>query len=279
MNGRPTSERRISVLMSYYANAIPRELDIALESLWRQTMRPYEIVLVRDGPVGRGLAQVVARWHRRIGHRLVLVENPSNLGLGLALRRGLRHCRSELVARMDADDISARHRLKCQYGFMAANPDVDVVSAWTAAFEENPEKILFVRKSPKSHEALARLARFRSPVSHGASMFRKDAVLAAGSYLHMSGLEDYHLWARMLKEGSRFATIPEVLYLVRWSRQRTSERRAGIKRALAQARLQQELCRMGFITPLRSLVNTSLRVLAAMLPSVVTHRARRLARI
>ena len=49
----------ISVLMSVYAAELPDRLDRALKSVWDdQTLKPDEIILVEDGPLGPDLQAV-----------------------------------------------------------------------------------------------------------------------------------------------------------------------------------------------------------------------------
>ena len=93
---------KYSVLMSLYKKEHPEYLQLALDSMINQTIKPDEIVLVEDGPLTAELYGVVEKYK----DALHIVVNETNLGLGLALNRGLEACRNELVARMDTDDIS-----------------------------------------------------------------------------------------------------------------------------------------------------------------------------
>jgi len=51
---------QVSVLMSVYAREKPEYLDLSLSSVESQTLKPVEIVLVEDGPLGGALEDVVA---------------------------------------------------------------------------------------------------------------------------------------------------------------------------------------------------------------------------
>lgn len=54
-----------SVLMSVYKRDNPRYLDIALDSIEQQTIKPNEIVLVEDGPVSEKIQSVINEHIRR----------------------------------------------------------------------------------------------------------------------------------------------------------------------------------------------------------------------
>ena len=50
-----------SVLMSLYSKENPQYLDIALKSVFEQTLLPNQVVLVLDGPIGQELIQFVVK--------------------------------------------------------------------------------------------------------------------------------------------------------------------------------------------------------------------------
>ena len=254
-----------SVLMSVYAGDNADDLAEAIESLFNQTAEPDEVVIVVDGPVGGEIEAVIEKTQNDRGGICKVHRFAKNMGLGIALAAGVEICSHDIIARMDADDISDSRRFEKQLAFLQANEDIDVVSSWLAAFEKERNQVLFYKKGPCSHDGISSLSRFRFCMNHPASVFRKKAILKAGNYQPFAGLEDYHLWARMLLNGSRMANIPEVLYYHRWER-RLLLRRSGITRAFQQVRLQREFLRMGFINHRQFVRNVVVRGLAAVLP-------------
>ena len=73
----------------------------------QQSRRPAQVVLVQDGPVPDDLAQEIRRLVEASPVPVTHVRIDANVGLGPALDAGLRASRHEIVARMDADDVSA----------------------------------------------------------------------------------------------------------------------------------------------------------------------------
>ena len=53
---------KFSVLMSLYSKENPEYLDKALNSVFQQTKKPDQIVLVLDGPIGDNLTKVVEKY-------------------------------------------------------------------------------------------------------------------------------------------------------------------------------------------------------------------------
>ena len=95
-----------SVLMSVYYKEKPEYLRQAIESIQVQTFPTDDFVLVCDGPLNDALDAVIAAKQREMGSALNVVRLTRNSGLGDALNKGIKHCKNELVARMDSDDIS-----------------------------------------------------------------------------------------------------------------------------------------------------------------------------
>ncbi len=264
---------KYSVLMSVYKGDRGDYFKAAMDSILAQTAKPDEIVLVKDGPVSTKIDNIINEYQKRFSHVLKVVSLETNKGLGTALAEGIKNCTFDIVGRMDADDISAPKRFEKQLTFLKNNPDIDVVSCFAAAFEETPEKVLFVKRGPLLHEHIAKKLRSRFCMNHASSMFHKKAVLAAGNYMPFAGLEDYHLWARMILNGVKMATIGQVLYHYRWEKG-LLKRRSGLKRAVQQISLQREFLRMGFINKPQFLRNIAVRSTAAILPVELTKRIR-----
>ena len=89
--------------MSVYAKENPSYLDQALESnLLNQTVRPSELVLVKDGPLTPELDAVVDRWVQRAENLdcppIQVVDLAQNVGLAEALNAVCRRvCMSWLL--------------------------------------------------------------------------------------------------------------------------------------------------------------------------------------
>ncbi|MBN1788514.1 MAG: glycosyltransferase [Sedimentisphaerales bacterium] len=264
---------KFSVLMSVYAGDRADYFKEAMDSIINQTAKPDEIVLVKDGPVGEELNGMIDNYQERPGGILKVISLEENKGLGTALAEGVKQCSFDIIARMDADDISSPDRFEKQLKFLKNNPDISVVSSYLAAFEQSPEKVLFTRRGPLLHKQIEKLLRFRFCMNHAATTYRKKAILSTGNYLPFAGLEDYHLWARMILNGTKMATIGQVLYYHRWEKN-LLKRRSGIKRAVQQIKLQRELLKIGFVTKIQFLRNVIIRSVATILPTCLTRQLR-----
>lgn len=230
----------ITVLMSVYKKENPTFLKAALDSIYTQTLKADEIVLVEDGEIPIALEEVISRYPD-----LRVVKLEKNLRLGRALEAGLKVCQHELVARMDTDDIMMPDRLEKQYRFMMEHPDIVACGGDIAEFTVE-DMILREKHMPTSPQDLYRYGKKRNPLNHMTVMFRKPVIEAIGGYRHFPGLEDYDLWSRLLANGYQIANIPEVLVKARIG-DRFASRRGGWAYFKRYLQLRKEQYRIGYL--------------------------------
>ena len=254
-----------SVLISIYKKENPAWFREALDSVFAQTIQPDEIVLVEDGPLTPELYAVIDEYSARYPI-FNIVKNETNLGLGLALQKGVLACKYDIIARMDTDDLLPMDRFEKQ--FAALKEGVDVVSCWSMLFEGTVDNVLAVKKRPENHENIVKLAHRRSPMCHAACLMRKDAVLKAGNYLHRQYYEDYNLWVRMIQSGAIFYNVQEVLYYIRTSNE-LLKRRGGFSYLKKELKYIREFYDMGFYSLSDLFINSAIRIIARIMPSSI----------
>ncbi|MBY6112815.1 glycosyltransferase [Halomonas sp. DP1Y21-3] len=206
-----------SVLMAVHYSDSSSFLDDAISSIWdRQTLRPEQIVVVKDGEVTLQINNVLERWRKKIGHSIFfVVELPTNGGLASALNAGLEVCRCDIVARMDSDDVSLPLRFEKQICFMRNNENIVAISSQVEECNLNLGEVHGVRKLPCNHEEIMLFAKKRSPLSHPAAVFRKQFIIESGGYPDIRKGQDYALWSLLLSKGYRLANLPSVLLKMR----------------------------------------------------------------
>lgn len=226
-----------SVLMTVYRADDPEFLRQSLESMLFQTAPSDDIVVVKDGPVPEELEQVITGLQQAHPGRIRPLQLPENVGLGLALNAGLQVCRHELVARMDADDISLPTRCEAQLAMFAEDPELDIVGCPVQEFSGDPSNIVGCRNVPAGHAEILRFARRRDPFNHPTVMYRKSKVLAYGPYDDYRKNQDTALWIKLLSAGCKGANCPEPLLLFRFDDKTYQRRKSWVNtRLLLQIR-------------------------------------------
>jgi glycosyltransferase involved in cell wall biosynthesis len=206
--------RVISILMPF-RNA-EATLAETLASIAAQSLSEWELVAVDDGSEDRS-AEMVRAFAAREG-RTVLVE-PGRVGLVAALNLGLERCAFPLVARMDADDVMHPERLADQRAWLEDRPDDSVAGSLVELFSDEPVtegSLEYIRwqNGCRTSVDIANERYVESPLAHPSTMFRREAVLAAGGYRDGDFPEDYELWLRMLERGATISKVPRML--LRW---------------------------------------------------------------
>lgn len=234
-----------SVLMSVYAKDNPDWVAQALESVLSNTVCPAEVVVVQDGPVPQTISRVLAEY---IGQypQIKLVPLERNMGLGLALQKGLEACSYELVARMDADDISLPDRFEKQLARFAQEPNLAVLGGAIEEIDGDSLQPVALRRVPCSDAECKKFLKTRCPFNHMTVMFKKSLILQAGSYQPFHLMEDYYLWARCAAKGYILGNLADIVLRARVNAAMYG-RRGGWKYFKSNMALSGQLRRLGLI--------------------------------
>ncbi|HDZ9392325.1 TPA: glycosyltransferase [Vibrio cholerae] len=254
---------KFSLLMSVYHKDSPSAFKDALDSLVNSVVRPDEVVLVEDGPLGDELQSVISSFSNKLPVKNVKLTN--NVGLGKALSIGLRECSHEWVARFDSDDICHPARFQTQVAFIQQHEYIDIIGTAIAEFEFDQADVHAYRKPPINHDEIVEYAKSRNPFNHMTVMYRKSKVLEAGNYQDNFLYEDYALWVRMINNGAVTANMPEVLVYARTGNG-MEIRRGGIKYAKSEILAQLGFYQIGFINKRQFYTNLLLRVPVRLIP-------------
>ena len=124
---------RISVLMGIY-NCAPT-LAEALDSMLAQTYQNFKVILCDDGSKDNTVA-VAQSYVSKYPDKFMLIRNERNMGLNYTLNQCHEYADTELVARMDGDDISLPERFEVEVNYLDTHPDCAVVSTPCTYFDE-----------------------------------------------------------------------------------------------------------------------------------------------
>ena len=273
-----------ALLVSVYDGDRPDYLRRAFRSaVDDQTVRPDQVVIVRDGPVRDELAACLDELRRDSPVPVTFVPLPRNGGLGPALDSGLAASWFDVVARMDADDVAMPERFEVELPLIE---HADIVGAGLLEFVADTDDIVGQRVPPTEPGQISRYARMHDPFNHPTVVYRRSAVLAAGGYGGLQLMEDYALFARMLAAGARALNVPEPLVFYRVGAE-AFKRRGGTGLLRSELRLQREFRRQGFTSRAEFVRNVIVRGGYRLIPwwcrralykPVVAHFAERLER-
>jgi glycosyltransferase involved in cell wall biosynthesis len=122
------------------------------------------------------------------------------------LNKGIDLARSELIARMDADDISYPARLERQYAYFQKHPDVALVSCWARVIDEEAR---FVRLEKYETPYYYYNLTFECWIYHPTVIYKKTAVNSIGKYTELYS-EDFELFWQISRK-YKISNVEEVL--------------------------------------------------------------------
>ncbi|HEX8560206.1 MAG TPA: glycosyltransferase family A protein [Pyrinomonadaceae bacterium] len=221
----------VSVIMPAYN--VAGFIGEALESVFAQTFKDFEVVVVNDGsPDTPELERALAPYRGRV--RYIVQENR---GVSAARNAGIRAARGRFVAHLDPDDLWEPGYLEAQLAEFERDPALDVVYPDALIFGDAPEaglRFMDWCRSEGEVTAEALLAQ-RCHVMCSVTA-RRETLLRVGLFdesLRCS--EDFDLWLRVLKGGGRVSYQRRVL---------ARYRRRGGSHTADQAWLTESLLRV-----------------------------------
>lgn len=234
-----------SVLMSVYRKEDPAFFSTAIQSMLDQTVVTDDFVIVCDGPLTEELDAVLDRYARSYPNVFNILRLPQNVGIGAAANEGLQHCKNDLVAKMDADDISVADRCEKQLRRFEENPELTVLGGYIEEFEQDPDKPFDIRNVPQTNEEIRKFARRRQPFNNVTVMYRRSKVLEAGGYRSLRRGEDYDMYIRLLSKGFYAENMTDVLVKVRVDRS-ANMRRASMATFTGCVRSRWNAVKIGY---------------------------------
>jgi len=202
---------RVSVVLPY-RNA-SSTLHEALESVLAQSEVPLELIAIDDASQDDG-PEIVRAASRR-DERVVAVSAPGQ-GIAVALGVGLDAAQSEMIARMDADDVCRPGRFAKQLDALGRHSSwgllgTQVAATPASAVGEGLRRYVAWQNEIISPEDHRRELFVESPLCHPSVMIPRRVLDDVGPWRQTDGPEDYDLWLRIAAAGYAMAKVPEVL--------------------------------------------------------------------
>lgn len=232
----------IAVLLPVYKKDNPQFFTTSVSSILEQTYQNFTIFLGVDGPIEGELDEAVKCVEHN--EKVCVIRFAENRGLACVLNDLIAAAVEqgfEYFARMDADDIALPDRFKKQISFLMEHPDVDVVGGAIEEINEkgelNGKRVVY----PFSHEECRKFFRYRDPLAHPATFFRKRYFDKAKGYRpEYRKNQDTMLWFDGFMNGCIFANLSDTVLHFRVAKDFYG-RRNGWKRAKQMMRSRMEI--------------------------------------
>lgn len=195
----------VSVVMAVY-NA-ENYLEQSIESIIDQTLNDWELLIVDDGSTDNSLR--IAENYSCRDNRIKIICNSKNIGLAASLNKVIEAAKGKYIARMDADDIALKNRLKYQVNFLENNPDYILVGSNAIYINDAGQLFGHTNLSLVDEEIRVRCL-FENPFVHPTILMR-SALFHKHDLRYDSSFEttqDWAFWITCLPYG-RVANLQE----------------------------------------------------------------------
>ncbi len=216
----------------------------ALESIYRNTILPDQVVVTVDGKVSSFFKDLIVKYQEK--YNLDLIWIPEKVGLDKALNIGLEKCNNEYVFRADGDDINHKDRFEEQLPFLDF---YDVVGSNIDEYDQFGNYIS-TRIVPMFNDEISNMMPFRNPINHMSVAFKKSKVMEVGGYPNLFLKGDYGLWIKLKAANFKFYNLEKSLVNA-FTGDRMIQDRGGFRYILSELLLQKYLLQNGltnFIT-------------------------------
>ena len=179
-----------------------RYLRAALESVFAQTYRPFEVIVVDDGSVDD--SGVIAQTFNEVRY-----IPQANQGVAAARNNGIEAARGEFFAFLDQDDLWTPDKLKLQIAYFQSHPDVGYTLTQQQFFLDPGATIpAWFRKELLSEAHTGWVL--------GTVVVRRSAFEQVGNFATgYSAASDGDWFFRAKAAGISMAVVPELLLLKR----------------------------------------------------------------
>ena len=234
-----------------------RTLPDCLESIQKQSLKDWELVVVDDGS-SDGSGEFLLETAAKDSRIRVFRERPR--GIVAALNSGLAACAGAYVARMDADDRMRPERLETQFAFLQRETQVDFCGSRVEPFteegpvSENVQRYHDWSNSLLTDEEIRRDLFAESPIMHPTFFGPRKLYEFLGGYLEQPWAEDYDFLLRAAHEKVRFGKCPEVLVEKRHAPDRLSRVDPIYKRPAMMRAKVHYLLKSGMMDPFENVL-------------------------
>jgi hypothetical protein len=211
-----------SPLLSYIVLSYnyERYIRTTLESILRQSVQDFEVVVVDDASADRSVELITSFDDPRIR----LLRNDRNIGGAASYNRAVEAARGEWLVNLDADDWIAPNKAELQLAAVREDPRIDVVGTYVSARDEDgaPHRSIAVRSTVEAAINAPHDLNLTDTWIGANYLCRSSTMVRAAAHRRI-GLDDpdlvrapdYELWTRFLRTGHRMDVLPEELTFMR----------------------------------------------------------------
>ncbi len=198
IGGSAPASRPVTVSVVIPAYNAAAFLPRCLQSVFAQTLKPAEVIVVDDGSTDSTAALAADLGAKVISRR--------NGGISAARNTGIKQATSEWIALLDADDLWAPEKLERQVACI----QLGTVLVYTGICVFDDRGVRGDQPAIDAPSAIKTL-RYRNPISPSSALLRRQALIQVGGFHGgIDGCEDWDMWVRLQHLG-QFEAVTDPL--------------------------------------------------------------------
>ncbi len=202
--------QKFSVVLYIWQKDFPAWIKQALDSVFSNTVKPTEVVIMVGGPVSKDIQDIIDEVAKNETVRVF--SHPVPMLRAPALAFAIKQCQYDLIAIQGADSISLPNRFEQQLAYFNEHPETAVLGGYAQEMDKKNNLLpTAIREVPESEQEIKTFLKNHSPFICWTVMFKKQAILDAGNYKDFPNLEDEYLWVRVIGKGYKTANLTSVI--------------------------------------------------------------------
>ncbi|MBU1070961.1 glycosyltransferase [Patescibacteria group bacterium] len=201
----PNLTSLVSVVLPIYNS--DKYLLTCLKSIESQTLKSIQLIAIDDGSTDS--SWTVLQQFAKNKPWIKISQNSTNLGVSPTFNRAVKKATGQFLARIDADDIMHKNRLKLQLHYLRQHPNTVIVGGQCQIINpqgKNIGKKTFPLEDKKIKDMLFRTVPLQQPtIMINKKLLPKNFVYSNKKY---SPAEDYGLFFASAPYG-QFANLPQ----------------------------------------------------------------------
>lgn len=178
-------------------------LKIAIQSVINQIFTDFELIIIDDGSTDDSV-KIIESFK---DDRIIFIKDGLNKALPYRLNQITNLAKGKYIARMDADDVMDKDRIKKQLEILEKDQNIDVLGTNTYIIDKN-NKVIGIRNKTKLNE-IKKVNTFIHPTIMG----KKEWFLNNLYDERAIRIEDLELWLR--NSNNNFYQLNEPLFFYR----------------------------------------------------------------
>lgn len=179
-------------------------LEDALKSIFAQDYGNTEVIIVDDGSTDNSYAMLQALQST---YKFQLYTQP-NQGVSATLNHGLKYAKGEYVSTPDLDDIMLPESVRIRAEYLDKHPEVGCVGALVIYMDSEGKNVKTQKLTEIKRLGFDEILTNAIVVGAPVSLYRMDALKAAGFYEPNIKVQDFQMTLRIASQGYQIHVLP-----------------------------------------------------------------------